>query len=190
MNSFTAFTFEPGVIIFRKRNMKPIITQQAERHLSFNKKLLKAIVIAWLVAGTLDISSAIISFSINTGANILQLFQYIASGIYGKPAFDGGIPMALAGLLFHYIFALIWTIFFFLIYSKIKLISINKFLVGFLYGMFVWVIMNLVVVKLSRTPKFHASTGHIIANMLYLIFFIGTPLSLLAKRYYSNANSD
>ena len=156
---------------------------------STTNELYKTIIIAWLIAGTLDITSAIVSFSINTGQNILGLFQYIASGVFGNSAFNGGVPMALAGLLFHYFFALIWTIFFFIIFPKIKLQSLNKFLVAFLYGMFVCVVMNLIVVRFSRTPKFHASTGHIIANMLYLIFFIGTPLSFLANRYYSKAIS-
>lgn len=159
--------------------------KQNDHSSSNSSELFKAILIAWLIAGTLDISSAIISFSINTGQNILGLFQYIASGFFGNSAFNGGVPMALAGLLFHYLFAFIWTVFFFWIFPKIKLQSLNKFLAGFLYGMFVWVVMNLIVVRLSRTPKFHPSTGHIIANMLYLIFFIGTPISLFANRYYS-----
>ena len=151
-------------------------------------KLLKSILAAWLIAGTLDISSAIISYSINTKDSLLGLFQFIASGAFGNAAFSGGVPMAIAGLLFHYLIALTWTVIFFLLYPKLKFLSANRFIVGVLYGIFVWLVMNLIVLRLSRVPMINYHVSHIIAGTLYLIFCIGIPVSLLAGRYYSKNN--
>jgi len=150
------------------------------------KGILNALLLAWIIAGTLDISSAIVTFIINNpNASILGLFQFIASGAFGDAAFSGGVPMAIAGLLFHYLIALTWTTIFFLLYPKIKLLSKNKLISGISFGIFVWLVMNLIVLRLSRVPQINLHTGHIVLGMLYLIFFIGIPVSYLANRYYA-----
>jgi hypothetical protein len=54
--------------------------------------------------------------------------------------------MALLGLLFHYLAAFAFTIFFFFIYPKLKLQSVNRFILAILFGFFAWVVMNKLVV--------------------------------------------
>lgn len=70
----------------------------------------RAIVSAWLVAGTLDITAAILNFIFTYGAKLTVLFQFIASGVFGRSAFTGGMPMAILGIVFHYVVTLIWTV--------------------------------------------------------------------------------
>ena len=159
---------------------------QENESVRFTKSLPKAIITAWLIAGTLDITSAIIIFIINNKTSVIGLFQYIASGVFGNSAFSGGIPMAIAGLLFHYTFALIWTLVFFFIYPKIQFISKHKYTSGVLYGIFVWLFMNLIVVKLSRVPVINFSIGHRIVGIIILILFISSPILYISGRYYSD----
>lgn len=160
--------------------------EQKPNNTSTSKGIIKALITAWLIAGTLDISSAIVTFIVNNpNVSILGLFQFIASGAFGNEAFSGGIPMAIAGLSFHYLIALTWTTIFFLIYPSIKLLSKSRLLSGISYGIIVWLIMNLVVLRLSRVPVVNLHAGHIILGMLYLIFFIGIPVSYFANRYYA-----
>ncbi len=153
------------------------------------KSPIKIIALTCLLAGTLDILSAIIDSSIRFKITPIELFQFIASGVFGPKAFSGGIPMAIAGLLFHYFIASCWTVFFFLIMPKFKISSKYKIPVGLLYGIFVWLVMNLVVVPLSNVHKVKFSWSHTILGMLYLMFMIGLLVSVMFYKYYFNQNS-
>lgn len=144
-------------------------------------------IILWtgLLAGTLDGLSAIINFSIQTGKDPSIVFRFIASGVFGKPALNGGTGMVLWGVLFHYAIAFIFTILFFTLYRRLNLQRINKFLMAVIYGLIVWVCMNLVVVPLSNTPPLVFHLDQAILAAAILIVCIGLPISLMAHAYFS-----
>jgi hypothetical protein len=145
----------------------------------------KAILFAWLTAGSLDILTAFVHYYLKTGKNPVGVLNYVASGVFGTPAFTGGTAMAVWGLVFHYIVAFCFTLFFFLIYPYWKFLSINKILTAIGYGLFTWTIMNLVVLPMSNVPPpvFHLSNALIAATIL--IFMIGLPVTLIIGKYYS-----
>ena len=58
---------------------------------STGKSLLKAILIAGLIAGTLDIAAAITNYMINGGNKPESVLKYIASGLVGKKRSPLGI---------------------------------------------------------------------------------------------------
>jgi hypothetical protein len=64
--------------------------------------LVKTIAWAGLLVGTLDKLSAIVNFKIATGKDPVLIFQYIASGVFGKEAYIGSL-MPVLGLIFHFI---------------------------------------------------------------------------------------
>ena len=64
--------------------------------------LSKNILLAGLLAGTLDILAAII---ILAKGNAIGTFKFIASGAFGEAAFSGGTDMVAYGVIFHYLFA-------------------------------------------------------------------------------------
>src|SRR5689334_21896350 len=101
------------------------------------KNPFRMIVVTGLLAGTLDALAAIIVYQ----ANPKRMFQFIASGVFGKDAFSGGVTMALWGALFHFFIAFCWTIFFLLLYPRVKILSANKFIVSIGYGLFIWLVM-------------------------------------------------
>ena len=68
-------------------------------------KILKPVLVTGLIAGTLD----------------------LAGGVFGKDALTGGISKKLSGLFFHYFIAFVFTLFYFLIYPKIKLLAKKHF---------------------------------------------------------------
>ncbi len=146
---------------------------------------LKTVMLAWLVAGSLDIISAILLNGAITGSiRPLRLLQGVASGAFGKEALTGGIPMALAGLLFHYFFALVWVLVFFFGYPFIPFLQKHKIISGLLYGIFVWIIMNRVVVPLSRITPGPFRWDRALMNMAILMVMIGLPISLFIHKYY------
>ena len=97
--------------------------------------------------------------------------------------------MVIAGAIFHYFIASTWTVLFFTIYPKLGIKNSNKFLVGFLYGVIVWLIMNLIVVPLSNAPHFTFTVQGVLLGAAFLIFFIGTPISLMYHKYYLNRSN-
>ncbi|MEP6748816.1 MAG: hypothetical protein ABJB86_13885 [Bacteroidota bacterium] len=148
------------------------------------KSPLTSIFAAWILAGTLDISTAFVMVAIS-GKNPLLVGNYIASAVFGRAdAYAGGMPMIIAGLLFHYLIAFIFTVIFFLLYPKIYPVIKNKFVAGILYGLFVWCIMNLLVVPLTRIPARPFSIVNAVENIAILMLAIGLPVSLIAYHYY------
>jgi hypothetical protein len=112
------------------------------------------IIKAGVIVGTLDILAAFIYYFIKTGGkNPIDILKFIASGIFGKEAYSGGKMMILSGLILHYVIAFTFTIFFFWLFPKITIFSKYKILAGVSYGIFIWVVMNLVVVPLSNIPN-------------------------------------
>lgn len=148
-----------------------------------NRNLLSAILWAGLLAGTLDIVAACGLFSIRTGQDPTIVLRYVASGALGASAMTGGSTAAFLGLLFHYFIAFSWTILFFLITPKLP--KGNWIAYGLLYGIVVWLLMNLIVVPYLSTiiqKPFPLST--IAREMIVLMLAIGLPISYLAHRYY------
>jgi len=149
----------------------------------------RVILLSGLLVATLDILSAFIDYYIASGKNPLLVLLYVASGALGKSAMTGGAATMLLGLLFHYLIAFTFTIFFFWLYARTGLLRGNWIITGIGYGIFIWLIMNLMVVQLSGAP--HApiaamKAGKIAKSALILICMIGLPLSFIAHKYRPN----
>ncbi|TKC04731.1 hypothetical protein FA048_18785 [Pedobacter polaris] len=146
-------------------------------------KNINLIIKAGLIAGTLDIIAAFLNFYLKTGKNVTIVLKYIASAVFGKTAMTGGTDMILFGLLMHFLVALIFTILFSLIYSKLWKWFQNTILIAILYGVFVWSIMNLIIVPNSKASQIPFSWSAGLINCLILISCIGLPLSYLFHKH-------
>ncbi|MEH6305989.1 hypothetical protein RYH73_10075 [Olivibacter sp. CPCC 100613] len=144
------------------------------------------VLIVGLIVGTFDITAALIKYYLTTGKDPVFIFKYIASGIFGSEALSSGIPIILIGLLLHYGIAISFTVFFCLLYNRLPIISKNKVLAGIFYGLFIWTIMNFLVVPLSNTPKGAFNLPHAIKELLILICMIGLPLPFLVSSFVFN----
>jgi len=152
--------------------------------------LTKAIIKAGLVAGTLDITAACLNTYLRSGKPPSAVFRYIASALFGKAAFSGGTVTIITGLLFHYLIAFGFTILFFLIYPALqRWLSRYIILTGMVYGMVVWCIMNLIIVPLTAAPKLPPDNLQLLLGMAFLVFFIGIPIAIFARQYYSRINT-
>ncbi|WP_029273539.1 hypothetical protein [Flavobacterium sp. KJJ] len=146
-----------------------------------------AVFLSGLIAGTLDIVAAITVYSIilnkTTGIKILQS---IASGIFKKEAYTGGSSMALIGLLLHYFIAFTFAWLYFILYPRLSFLKKNALLSGIVYGIFVWIIMNLIVLPIvfPVLPEKHFDFP-LMLSILILIVCIGIPISFITKKYYS-----
>ena len=155
--------------------------------------LLKAILFAGLLAGTLDALFAIADFTIARHANPAIIFWYIASGaLKSEPAIkdmltaDAGTQTlyAVAGVLFHYFIAYMFVSLLFIIYPAIKKIFKSNVIVAVVYGIFVWVVMNYIVLPVAFTGYAPNYTWKTILSVLYLVIAIGFIGAVAAGKYY------
>lgn len=137
---------------------------------------------AGLLAGTMDILAAIFILAKGKAAATLK---FIASGVFGKAAFSGSAGMVVAGAVFHYFIATSFATGYFLAYPRLSFLRKNKWLSGVLYGVFVWSVMNLLVVPLSNAPRGPLTLESALKNMAILIVCIGLPIAWLAERFYN-----
>jgi len=140
---------------------------------------IKKLLFTALVAGTLDGLAAVIFLG---KMNFMGVFQYIASAIFGKEAFAGGIETALIGLALHYFIAFSFTLVFTIASTKTSMLRQNIILSGIIYGVVVWSIMNLLIVPLTKIPAAPFNYERAILNAVILIFCIGLPISYLTAR--------
>jgi len=145
---------------------------------------------AGLLVGCFDAMAASIYSYALAGSTPDRVFCYVASGVFGQDAFAGGLPIAAMGLLFHFIVAMGWTALFFVVLPKISFFSSNKFAAGAVYGIFIWIMMNFVVVPLSNVPPgpFHFTWKTLIMIGIHM-FVIGVPISYFANNYYSRSEN-
>jgi hypothetical protein len=136
-----------------------------------------------LIAGTLDIADALV-FSYLRGATPVMVFQYIASGLIGMRSFHlDGISVAL-GIAIHYFIALTWTAVFYFSSRRFAILIRRPVLSGLLYGVVVYLFMNLVALPLSGIPhpQKPISIAARVNGVLALMFCIGLTIALLLRR--------
>ncbi|HUJ32056.1 MAG TPA: hypothetical protein VLY23_12300 [Candidatus Acidoferrum sp.] len=140
-----------------------------------------------LIAGTLDITEALV-FSASRGVTPFIVFQYIASGLIGmKAAVELGMTAVALGAVLHYLIAMIWTAIFYAASRKMAILLRRPVICGLLYGGFVYVVMNWVVLPLSRVPHQTApvTLASRVNGVLAVLLCIGLTIALLiagAKR--------
>lgn len=146
---------------------------------------IKTILLSGFAAGTLDILAAILLSYLLRKVPAIQVLQGVASGVFGQDAFTGGTTMALLGLLFHYLIAYCFAIGYFIVFPYVPLLLKQKVLSGLLYGIFVWLLMNLVVVPLSNVTRPPLQWDSILRGATVLMLCIGLPISLITHKYYN-----
>jgi hypothetical protein len=134
-----------------------------------------------LLAGTLDALGAVIIYQ----AEPTRLFRFIASGAFGaSKAFSAGTSMVVWGILFHYFIAFIWTAIFFFSYPRLAIARRKIFITGVLYGVFVWIVMNKIVLPLTQIASVPFNFRAALIGVSIIIFAIGLPITFFTRRYY------
>lgn len=148
-----------------------------------NRSDVAVVLVAWLVAGTMDITAAVTYYPLRTGVRAGRILQGIASGVLGSKAFDGGAGTAALGLLFHYLIALIWTVLFFVASRRFKTLTRHAVPIGLAYGVVVWAVMNLIVVPLSNARHGGFSPAKAAVDAVILMICIGLPIAGIIGRH-------
>jgi hypothetical protein len=143
----------------------------------------RAILFAWLLAGTLDVSTAVTYYPLTANVSATQILQGIASGLLGSAAFKGGFATAALGLGLHYVIAFIWTVVFYIAARHAVILTRRPLIVGPVYGTFVWLVMNLGVLPLSRVAHRPLRLQPSIVGAVILMVCIGLPIATIVGRH-------
>lgn len=144
--------------------------------------MLKPILFATLVAGTLDILSAFL-FAGMAGASVMDVLKFVASGPF--PAAEATPGWAAIGLAVHYaIMACMVTAWFLIAARKPHLVDM-PIRAGIAYGVVLWGIMYWIVrpLRWPDLPLPHSLWG--ISNALFShCVLVGIPIALIAARHF------
>jgi len=158
---------------------------------NFVKQTQTVLAIIWLgfITGTLDAIATIIwNFILNDKIITALIFKFIAYGAFGKAALNSGNQMVVAGGIFHYLIAFLFSLVFYLGYPFCIRIFKNKYLTAIFYGVAAWVIMNLMVIPLSKIGYHVIKPQIALAGIVILVICIGLPIVLIADRNLERKN--
>src|SRR5262245_48768438 len=141
---------------------------------------LRTIVMAWLVAGILDITSAFVIAEIK-GTGSIRMLQGIASGLLGKRSFEGGFATAGLGLAIHFLIALTAAALFYFVSRKFSFLTEHAIVAGLFYGIAVYFFMYWIVIRFVF-PNAHPSLSRDVTAVLVHMFLIVLTISLIVSR--------
>jgi hypothetical protein len=155
----------------------------AANSLSLEKnKAIPAIFWGGFIAGSLDLFYAF-AFSAARGGSPVRVLQAVASGILGPNSFKGGLASAALGLPLHFLIAFGAAAVYHAASRKLTFLLQRAILCGLLYGIAIYLFMQLIVLPLSAAPKFKTSVLSVVLGVIVHMFCIGLPVSLAARRY-------
>ncbi len=155
------------------RSEPPSVSGGAER---------RAIVEGTLIAGVLDAVDGVVALNLAAGMNPVQVLQYIASGVIGSAAFEGGLPAAALGAVLHFFIASVASAVYVAAARRVSLLAERWFLFGAAYGVVVYSFMNAVVLPASAVPKAIPSIGLLLNGVIGHALFVGVPIAWAARR--------
>jgi hypothetical protein len=144
------------------------------------------LLITIFIAGTLDIVAACLSAYLAKGTTPDRLLQYIASGIFGKSAYQGSFTMMAWGLFFHYLIAAACVVCFFWAYPQWSFLWKNIWLNALLIGIVAWLVTTQLVVPISHIKQTPFRWLDAVIAALILVVCMGLPVAIAAKNYYRN----
>lgn len=139
-----------------------------------------AIVVGGFVSGALDIIYACVR-GVQAGATSERVLQSVASGLIGRPAFEGGGGTAALGLGLHFAMTLVMAAIYVVAAARVPALRTWWWLAGPAYGAAIYLVMNRVVVPLSAWPgkPFPLNLSGLAVHM----FFVGLTIAFAAVRW-------
>lgn len=114
--------------------------------------------------------------------NAGRIFQSVAAGLLGKASYDGGSATIALGIACHILIAFTWTTIYFVLSRRVPAIrefaSSNggSLLTGMLFGAFMWLGMDLIVIPLSQARFTPPTNWQFWLQLAWHIVGLGPPL--------------
>ncbi len=152
-------------------------------------RLVRPIVLAGVTVGVLDMLFATVTYVTVMGAiTFSQLWQGVGAALIGREAaLAGGAGTVAFGLAVHFGVACLWSAVFVVTYARSSALRrsvqvIGTMLTSIWYGPFIWVMMQLVLVPLTRNTTRGLFTPMSAVMTLGHIVFIALPIVAITRR--------
>lgn len=144
---------------------------------------MRTIAAATLIVGAMDFAYASLMTAYR-GGSVVKLWQYVAGGLLGPDAGAMGLAGALCGVIFHFLIMGVFSAAIYVLYVKAPLVEKQPVLAGLAYGLGIWLVMNFLVVPLSRIgAKTPALTLDAVMNWGFAMHLvIGLALVFITRR--------
>jgi len=139
----------------------------------------RAILLATLAAGALDIGAAILT---NPQVPARVVLQSVAGGWLGSATYQGGWSSALLGLGSHFGIMLGIAAIYMALAARLPVLRSRWLAAGVLWGVAVWLVMSQVVVPLSASTLPRPDTFHIVQGLIVHVLMVGLPMAWIARR--------
>ena len=150
--------------------------------------MLRPILIATLIAGTLDILSAFV-FAGMSGMKPLGVLRFVASGPFGASA-SPTPGWAAIGLAVHFAIMACMAAAYILVAARIPALLRHPIAAGLAYGVLLWLIMYWIVLPFRFGMPF-PSTLWALGNQLFShCILTGIPIALIASRFVGRSRSE
>lgn len=147
------------------------------------RAVLSAILWGGLVAATLDIGAAVLV----SGRSFGFILQFIASGLIGKAAFEGGAATVALGVVLQELMGVIIAAIYVIASLKLSWLRRSWAWWGLAYGAGIFAVMNYVVVPLSAVGRFPRFTAESFVKNLVVMLLFGLIIAWFARRRLGNS---
>lgn len=150
---------------------------------------LRCVLLVGLLVGIADYAIGFGVFVFTLGAPVMRVLQHPASGLLGRAAYQGGAGTAILGTSLHFVIAVGWAAIFAGVYRASPALRASTahtrgaISVGAVTGVVVWVVMNNVVLALSRGRPYPLDSGLFWTILALHIPFVGVPLVWGTRRW-------
>jgi len=140
------------------------------------------------IGGLLDCIYATVLWGFILGDNPAGVWQSVAAGLLGKEAaYAGGDATAILGLMLHFGIAIVMGLVYVRASRRLPLLVARPLLMGALYGVGLYLVMNFVVVPLSAIGFRPPSLAGALRALIPHILFVGPAIALTAARRNGDA---
>ena len=141
-----------------------------------NGNAVKAVAAGGLLAGSLDLTQALLLFGARVPLSI-------AAGLFGRDAFRGGVGTYTLGVLLHFLIAFSAAAVYYAVSRRLAFLKEHPLVCGLFYGGAVEEVMNLVVLPLSALHARGPYELHdLILGLLVHMVVVGLPISFSVQR--------
>ena len=149
--------------------------------------LLRPILTATLVAGTLDILAAV-CLSLIFGRGPMNMLRFVASGPF-PGATEWGPAGSALGLLVHFALMAIMVAIYMVAAARRPALRAKPLTWGVAYGLVTYAVMNLVVVPLRFPGAFPPSARGLATQTFCHVVLVGLPIAYIASRQLGGRNA-
>ncbi len=162
------------------------VPASALQHATRSLPVSRAILYATLLVGALDATDGVVFLGTH-GQNPIQVLQYIASSLLGAASFADGPASAGLGLILHFAVSFVVAAIFILASRRIAVLRTQWVLLGLLYGISVWSVMNLVFLPHTAIVSNTLTEAALANGLIGHALFVGLPSAFFAKKVEATA---